>query len=40
MNNEMRDIKNGIEIIDNPDAIDPAESVLLDPWCLGPEPQK
>jgi hypothetical protein len=24
-----RDIKNGIELIDNPDAIDPAESVLL-----------
>jgi hypothetical protein len=32
-----RDIKNDIELIDNPNAIDPAESVLL---ALGPEPQK
>jgi hypothetical protein len=24
-----RDVKNGIELIDNADAIDPAESVLL-----------
>jgi hypothetical protein len=29
MNNETRDVKDGIEIIDNPDAIYPEESVVL-----------